>query len=600
MNNKSSIVTISKNEHLYLNEWIDYHLNLGIDKIIIFDNNDKENLSQYKIISTYSPEHVVYIDYRGKTEYQLYKAYQEAYDIYRAEFDWIVFLDIDEFLFIPKHFNLHEFLNDISYSKTDLIEIKRIYYGDNNLISGVGSVLERFSVDINAKALDGSKYIFNSKSKNTKTIKFLTRRGFPAIKDGFMPSSSVDLQISSSHYSEYSKINDIIRNCIHIKHFESKSFAELLTRLKNGSPYTFSTDQFSVNRIEQKIKKYFLFHPITEQKTHLLNAEFGQILPPHFMGINNYDQDYDIDYIFPYVDGDDPVWQKLFEEYYVKDFDNDTCNGSVRCITHDFLRYKMRCLEKNMNWVKNVYMIVACPSQVPEWMDTTQLKIVYHKDFIPEEFLPVFSSSTIELFMHRIPGLSERFIYSNDDFYPTMRTSPDMFFRRGIPCLTCEKRNNRESKYKMDVNRLFDIYVENNMKLASADLNMVVDSNNLWNPLHNDKPHLKSVCEKIHVQYGDIIYNNITKFREPLNYMQYLYVYYNICHGNYISYAIPNLALQVGSPKHVEKTERAIGIIHNENSLLSIDFSIWATQEQIDSIREELHKKYPNNSKYEL
>jgi hypothetical protein len=82
--------------------------------------------------------------------------------------------------------------------------------------------------------------------------------------------------------------------------------------------------------------------------------------------------------------------------------------------------------------------------------------------------------------------------------------------------------------------------------------------------------------------------------------MQYLYVYYNIYHGNYIPYSIPNLALQVGSPKHKKKTKKAIDIIHSENSLLSIDFSTWATSYQISVIKNELRKKYPSKSKYEL
>lgn len=39
MNNiRTAIVTMVKNEHLYLKEWIDYHLNLGIDAIYIVED----------------------------------------------------------------------------------------------------------------------------------------------------------------------------------------------------------------------------------------------------------------------------------------------------------------------------------------------------------------------------------------------------------------------------------------------------------------------------------------------------------------------------------------------------------------------------------
>ena len=56
---------------------------------------------------------------------------------------------------------------------------------------------------------------------------------------------------------------------------------------------------------------------------------------------------------------------------------------------------------------------------LPAWLepDHPKLHIVNHRDFIPEEYLPTFSSHAIELNMHRIPDLAEHFLYFNDDVY---------------------------------------------------------------------------------------------------------------------------------------------------------------------------------------
>lgn len=56
-----------------------------------------------------------------------------------------------------------------------------------------------------------------------------------------------------------------------------------------------------------------------------------------------------------------------------------------------------------------------------------------HKDYIPEEYLPTFSSHPIELNLHRIKGLSEQFVYFNDDTFIINAMQPEDFFKKGLP-----------------------------------------------------------------------------------------------------------------------------------------------------------------------
>lgn len=57
-----------------------------------------------------------------------------------------------------------------------------------------------------------------------------------------------------------------------------------------------------------------------------------------------------------------------------------------------------------------------------------------HEDFLPPEVLPTFSSHAIEMNLHRIPGLTEHFVYFNDDTFLIRPVSETAFFRDGLPC----------------------------------------------------------------------------------------------------------------------------------------------------------------------
>jgi hypothetical protein len=82
---------------------------------------------------------------------------------------------------------------------------------------------------------------------------------------------------------------------------------------------------------------------------------------------------------------------------------------------------------------------VTC-GQKPEWLDdgNPRLRMVNHADYIPAECLPTFQSNTIELNLHRIPDLSERFVLFNDDLFLLRPVPPEFFFRKGLPVIPCD------------------------------------------------------------------------------------------------------------------------------------------------------------------
>ena len=144
-----------------------------------------------------------------------------------------------------------------------------------------------------------------------------------------------------------------------------------------------------------------------------------------------------IDFVLPWVDGTDPEWitQRNAYSQNVKEG-----NQEERFRNWDQLRYWFRGVEKHAPWVNRIHFITC--GHLPPWLnvDHPKLHIVRHEDYIPKEWLPTFSSHTIELNMHRIEGLSEQFVYFNDDFFIIDDVKPTDFFVDGLPCSTAGLR----------------------------------------------------------------------------------------------------------------------------------------------------------------
>lgn len=140
-----------------------------------------------------------------------------------------------------------------------------------------------------------------------------------------------------------------------------------------------------------------------------------------------------IDIVIPWVDGSDPEWQREFKKYRAQESGRDD-NSEIRYRDWDNMQYLFRGIEKFAPWVRKVHFITT--GQKPKWLnlDAPKLNFVRHEDFIPKEWLPTFSVRPIELNLHRIEGLSEQFVYFNDDYFLLRPIKPERFFRNGLPC----------------------------------------------------------------------------------------------------------------------------------------------------------------------
>lgn len=133
-----------------------------------------------------------------------------------------------------------------------------------------------------------------------------------------------------------------------------------------------------------------------------------------------------MDIVYTFVDGDDTFWFKEYEKY-LYDIKGLCCDSATKNRFNSQLNelyYSIKSISKliKSDLIKSVYVVVSGTSQLinnklDELIELTNNKLIIipHKMIIPSSFLPTFNSLCIELYLHKIPGLTESFIYFNDD-----------------------------------------------------------------------------------------------------------------------------------------------------------------------------------------
>ncbi len=138
--------------------------------------------------------------------------------------------------------------------------------------------------------------------------------------------------------------------------------------------------------------------------------------------------DFPIDVVFTWVDGNDRDWRTKKAEHA------SICGAEAGALeerfrSRDELRYALRSIEMFMPFVRNVFIVTA--GQTPKWLDSSysRVRVVNHDDiYSNKDHLPTFNSHSIESHLHEIEGLSEHFIYFNDDMMVGKLASRNDFF----------------------------------------------------------------------------------------------------------------------------------------------------------------------------
>ncbi|MEE3484342.1 MAG: Stealth CR1 domain-containing protein [Bacteroidales bacterium] len=261
----------------------------------------------------------------------------------------------------------------------------------------------------------------------------------------------------------------------------------------------------------------------------------------------------DIDIIIPWVNGNDPEWIKEFNKY-CKDEKSIIDSSNVRYRDNGLLKYWFRGIEKFAPWVRKVHFVTC--GQKTTWLNTNAPKLhcVEHSHYIPGQYLPVFSSHPIELMMHKIPDLSEHFIYFNDDFFLTAPVSKDFFFKNGLPrdaavfnaISVGEMMGHIQLNNITEINKHFNKYsvIKHHctkfinpiygFDLLRTIMLMPWPKFTGFNIYHFAQPYTKTLLYEVWEKCEDMLNNTMnSRFRSKNDVNQWLFQYWNMCSGNF-------------------------------------------------------------------
>lgn len=258
-----------------------------------------------------------------------------------------------------------------------------------------------------------------------------------------------------------------------------------------------------------------------------------------------------MDFVMPWVDGSDAEWQREKAKYSRTPVNN----ASSRFRDWGLLKYWFRGVEKFAPWAEKIHFITC--GHVPEWLDLKHPKLhfVKHADYIPHEYLPTFNSHTIEWNMHRIQGLSEDFVYFNDDMFLISPTKPTDFFRHDLPCDEVDMQYLLPQRYNMaksiDGHNLSVLNRHFKKRKSILKHSFIFFhptygiKNNLYSlytlpspafpgfkRTHTAQSFLKSTFDELWKEEFDVLDKTCScKFRENFNVNQYLARYWQIAKG---------------------------------------------------------------------
>lgn len=301
-----------------------------------------------------------------------------------------------------------------------------------------------------------------------------------------------------------------------------------------------------------------------------------------------------IDLVYLWVDGNDPKWQEKKRRYM-----DTEINTVGRYQDNQELKYSLRSVEKHLPWIRKIFIVTD--DQIPAFLDTNhpKIEVVYHSEIFPKKVIPSFNSSLIEYFIYKIPGLSEHFLYANDDMFVNADLKPSFFFREGIPIM--RMIYNPLIRYKIKLKKAFNINI-NTYRLAIENAYLLFKKRfGLFYPIsqhHNIDAFLKSdykaVVEDVFKEELETMYLN--RFRHKTDIHRMLINYYALANKRGIlRYADRKESCRL----RVHRTNYQKYISEYDPKLFCLNDSEHATDEHRSHVEPFLKQMFPVKATFE-
>ena len=271
-----------------------------------------------------------------------------------------------------------------------------------------------------------------------------------------------------------------------------------------------------------------------------------------------------IDLVYLWVDGNDPEWQAKRNAFFGRKVENSSSNFNGRYVNNDELKFSLRSVERYAPWIRKIFIVTD--DQTPEWLDirNPKIKIIHHKEILPHKSLPCFNATVIEHFLHKIPDLSEHFLFSNDDMFLNKTVLSTTFFAKdGFPIIRLNRkpfrrfrRFLREHIFKKP-QKLYSKALFNAAELVKHKFGVFY--NGL--PHHNIDSYLKSDFLRVaeHIFKNEIDLRKMNHIRSANDVQRIVYSYVALAekrgHLRYVSND-ESLHVHIQKDRHYEKLKK--------------------------------------------
>lgn len=244
------------------------------------------------------------------------------------------------------------------------------------------------------------------------------------------------------------------------------------------------------------------------------------VTPPHTQSTILCASNSDIiDAVYLWCDGNDPQFKEQKQERFAQlGIPFVECNsGELRFYDNNELLYSLRALQKNAPWINRIFIVTN--KQKPNWLvPHPKIVIVDHEEIIPKHLLPTFNSVVIESYIHKIPSLSEKFIYLNDDVFLNRPVLPSFFFDGKLPIIRLAEPVKHLRKINLeDARNLLKQHLESDLSETVLRAWLLANQDKYRGPFlilaHTIDGMTKSLMRETLERFPQILQSNVSPFR---------------------------------------------------------------------------------------
>ena len=253
-----------KKENLYLQEFVEYYKTFKVDNIFLYDNNDINGEYIDEVLNnSVKSGFVKIINFRGMKR-ALYDMMNHCYKTNYLNYDWLIFYEIDEYIFLNNYTNIKQYLNNDRFKECETIQLIWNMHTDNNQIYYENKPLKiRFPNSIKISTV---KSILKGKIPN------IVIRNVHKLNNNLKSCDGFGNRINNTR----NILDNLANNYYYIDHYYCKSTEEFIKKLNKGDVLHLQDNIFA------RIKVYFRFNQVTKEKIDFIQKHINKNISFNF------------------------------------------------------------------------------------------------------------------------------------------------------------------------------------------------------------------------------------------------------------------------------------------------------------------------------